>query len=243
MPIEKIRTGVPGLDRVLKGGLRKNTTLLITGSPGTGKTIMALQFIYNGAKQFGEKGIFISTEENAAELRAYAGELGMDLEKYEKTGKLFLFEERVEFLKGGLASIQGLIDMIKTKKIQRVALDSIIFFEYLYQRTKNEMDYRRHVILFLRKLKDAGVTFLTISERKITDLDKLEYNMLDFIFEGFIITSRIRKGSYFERIMTVAKLRGQDHSLEVYPINIGKGGVKVMSDQIPFSLSEKKEMF
>ncbi|MBL7055207.1 hypothetical protein ISS05_05620 [Candidatus Woesearchaeota archaeon] len=244
MAIEMIKTGVSGLDKVLKGGLRKNSSMLITGAPGTGKTIMALQFIYNGAKLYNEPGLFIATEESLDDLRSFTKNLGMDLEHMEKSGKIVLFEKPLALMKGGITSLKGLVELIKKKKIQRVALDSMIFFEYLYPKSNhNLLEYRRQVLLFMRKMKNAGVTFLTVSERKITDLDRLEYDMLDFAFEGFIVLSRIRKGSYFERILTVAKVRGQDHSLDVYPISIGKGGVNVLADQVPFSLVEKGEGF
>ena len=64
MAVELIKTGISGLDQVLKGGLRMNSSILVTGAPGTGKTIMALQFIYHGAKDYNENGIFITTEDN-----------------------------------------------------------------------------------------------------------------------------------------------------------------------------------
>jgi KaiC/GvpD/RAD55 family RecA-like ATPase len=241
--IEKIKTGINGLDPVLKGGLRKNSSILITGAPGTGKTIMALQFIYYGAKDYNEKGIFIATEEPILDLKKYTKNIGMDLETMEKKGKIFLIEKPLATLKGGIASIKGLLDLIKKKNIKRVAIDSLIFFEYLYPRFDgNKMEFRRQVMLFLQKMKRAGVTFMTVSERKVTDLDRLEYDMMDFVFEGFIILSRIRKGSYFERVLTVAKLRGQNHSLDVYPVTINDNeGLRVLHDQVPFSLVEKEE--
>ncbi len=239
---EKIKTGINGLDQVLKGGLRKNSTILVTGAPGTGKTIMTLQFIHYGAKNYNENGIFIATEETLPDLRKNAKNFGMNLEDMEKKGKIFLMEKPLTTLKGGIVSIKGLLDLIKKKNIKRVALDSLIFFEYLYPRfNHNRMEYRRQVLLFMQKMKKAGVTFMTVSERKITDLDRLEYDMMDFVFEGFIILSRIRKGSYFERVLTVAKIRGQDHSLDVYPITIDKNGLRILHDQVPFSLVEKEE--
>ncbi len=132
--------------------------------------------------------------------------------------------------------------MPKKKNIKRVVLDSIIFFEYLYPKfNDNVTEFRRHVLLFIQKMKKAGVTFVTISERKITDLDRLEYGMLDFLYEGIVILSRIRKGSYFERVLTVEKMRGQDHHLDVYPIAIDKEGVRILNDQFPFSLVEQEE--
>jgi len=128
MVIERVKSGTPGLDRVLKGGFRKNSTILITGAPGTGKTIMAMQFIFNGAKIFNENGIFITSEEDLSELRYNGKNLGMDIEALEKQGKVFFFQKPITELKGGLTSISGLLNLIKKKKIKRVALDSLILF-------------------------------------------------------------------------------------------------------------------
>jgi len=240
--IDRIKTGINGLDQVLKGGLRKNSSILITGAPGTGKTIMILQFIYFGAKNYNENGILIATEESLSDIRKNAKNFGMDFEAMEKKGNIFLIEKPLATLKGGIASIKGLVELIKKRKIKRVALDSLIFFEYLYPKYNNNvMEFRRQVMLFLQKMKLAGVTFMAVSERRITDLDRLEYDMMDFVFEGFIVLSRIRKGSYFERVLTVAKIRGQDHSLDAFPVTIDQGGLKILHDQVPFSLVEKGE--
>lgn len=240
--VDMIKTGIMGLDNALKGGLRRGASVLVTGSPGTGKTIMALQFIYNGMKDYNENGIFITTEENLDDIRHYAKTLGMDIEKYEKSGNIVLIEKSVTRLRGGIVSIDGLLDLIKKKNIKRVSLDSLIFFEYLYPKVDHDgMEFRRQVLLFMQQMKKTGISFLCTSERHITDLDRIEYDMMDFLFEGFIIVTRVRKGAYFERILTVVKMRGQEHSLDVYPVSIGKGGVSVLTDQVPFSLVEKEE--
>ena len=242
MAVERIKTGIPGLDQVLRGGLRKYSNILITGAPGTGKTILALQFVYYGAKDCNENGIFITTEDNLEDIRKNAGNLGMDFKLMESKGKIFFVQKPIVTLKGGLTSIKGLIDVIKKNNVQRVALDSLIFFEYLYPRFNgNKMEFRRQVLIFLQQMKKAGVTFLAVSERSVTDFDRLIYDMMDFVFEGFIVLSRIRKGSYFERVLTVAKIRGQDHSLDVYPVTITDDGLKVLYDQTPFSLVEKED--
>lgn len=239
---ELIKTGISGLDQVLKGGLRRNSSILVTGAPGTGKTILALQFIYYGAKDCNENGIFISTEESLDVLDQSAKNLGMDLDSMVKKGKIFFVQKPIVALKGGISSIKGLIDAIKKNNIKRVALDSLIFFEYLYPRFDgNRMEFRRQVLIFMQEMKKAGVTFLVVSERYVTDFDRLTYEMMDFVFEGIILLSRVRKGSYFERVLTVAKIRGQDHSLDVYPVTIGTDGLKVLFDQTPFSLVEKEE--
>jgi len=241
---ELIKTGTPGLDQILKGGLRKNSCVLVTGAPGTGKTLMALQFIYYGAKDFNENGIFITTEESIEVLQQSGKNLGMDLQSVVDSGKVFIVQKPIATLKGGIASIKGLIDAIKKYKVKRVALDSLIFFEYLYPKFNgNRMEFRRQVLIFMQEMRKAGVTFLVVSERSVTDFDRIEYDMMDFVFEGIIMLSRVRKGSYFERVITVAKMRGQDHSLDVYPLTIGPDGLKILYDQTPFSLVEKEEGF
>jgi len=242
LAIELIKTGIHGLDQVLKGGLRRNSSILVTGAPGTGKTIIALQFIYYGAKDYGENGIFITTEENLNDTREFAKNLDMDFMSMESKGKILFVQKPIATLRGGISSIKGLMEIIRKNNIRRVALDSLMFFDYLYPRLDgNKMEFRRQVIMFMEKMKKAGVTFLAVSEREVTDLDRLSYDMMDFIFDGFIILSRIRKGSYFERVLTVAKIKGQDHSLDVYPVAIGAEGLKVLFDQTPFSLVEKEE--
>ena len=70
----------------------------------------------------------------------------------------------------------------------------------------------------------------------------MEYPIEDFLFDGLIILTKIRKGSSFERVIHVAKMRGQDHSLDIYPLTIGKGGIEVHDKEIPFSLIERDEL-
>jgi len=242
LAVELIKTGIPGLDHVLKGGLRRNSSVLITGAPGTGKTLFALEFVYYGAKDYNENGIFITTEESLEVLHQSGKNLGMDIHSMEDRSKIFIVQKPIATLKGGIASVKGLLDGIKKYNVKRVALDSLIFFEYLYPRLDgNKLEFRRQVLTFIQQMKKAGVTFLVVSERYVTDFDRLTYDMMDFVFEGIILISRIRKGSYFERVLTIAKMRGQDHSLDVYPVSIGSDGLKVLYDQTPFSLVEREE--
>ncbi len=242
MAVELIKTGTPGLDHILKGGLRKNSSILVTGAPGSGKTLLALQFIYYGAKDQNENGIFITTEESLEVINQSAKNLGMDLEPMISKGKIFFVQKPLVSLKGGIASIKGMIEAIKKNNIKRVALDSLVFFDYLYPRFNgNKIEFRRQVLIFIKEMRKSGVTFMAVSEKPVTDFDKLKFDVMDFVFEGIIILSRIRKGSYFERVITVVKVRGQDHSLDAYPLSIGPEGLKVLYDQTPFSLVEKEE--
>ena len=233
--MDKIKSGVPGLDTILKGGIRMGASVLVTGSPGTGKTILAIQFIVEGAKN-NEPGIYITSEETIEDIREYATSLGYDLEKYEHKGLITLVRQSLSPKK--LMSIATPLEIIKSKKVKRVVIDSITLFKYAY--FPEEMAYRREVMEFISKMKELEVTLMAISETAVVDIDKIRYDPEDFLFSGLIILTKVRKGSSFEHCLTVAKMRGQDHLINIYPFTIGKGGLEVFPDQIPFSLLDKK---
>jgi KaiC/GvpD/RAD55 family RecA-like ATPase len=230
---KQIPTGIKGLDKILKGGIRERSSILISGAPGTGKTIMAMQFIYEGAKM-GVPGIYISSEEQVENLRMHAKEVGMDFEGFEKKGLITLIQQPI--LAKKLISIATPLDVIKKKKVKRVVLDSLTLFQFI--QIAGLMDYRKEVLDFVNMMHDAGVTLLTTSERPENDIDEAHFKQEDFLYGGLILLTKIRKGSSFERCLNVAKMRGQDHLTDIYPYTINKGGIKVYPDQVPFSLIE-----
>ncbi|MBW2975753.1 hypothetical protein KY366_08600 [Candidatus Woesearchaeota archaeon] len=231
---DRVKTGIPGMDEVLKGGLRRGSCVLITGPPGTGKTIASIQFILEGAKN-NEPGIYITSEESIEDIRNYSKSLGMDITPYEKKGLITLIEQPMMPKK--LMSIATPLEIIKSKKIKRVVLDSITLFEYAY--FPEEVSYRREVLYFTRKMNEMGVTLITIAEKSIKNIDEVEYKPEDFLFDGLIILMKIRKDSSFEHCIQVSKMRGQDHLLDIFPFKIGTGGIEVFPKQLPFSLIEK----
>lgn len=229
-----ISMGIPGLDEILKGGIKKNSSILITGAPGTGKSIIALQFVIQGAKN-NEPSLYITAEETVGALRDYAKSLGFEIEKYEANGMLTLIEQKLSGKK--IVSIETPMDIIKKKNIKRVALDSLTLFQYVY--SSDVLEFRKGVLDFVTDMRAVGVTLLATSEKETTDIDAFIYKPHDFLFEGLIILIKIRKGASFERCLTVAKMRGQEHLLDIFPLKIGKGGMTVFPKQIPFSLIEK----
>ena len=173
---------------------------------------------------------FITTEERAEALRESARTLGLNLDKFED-GLFTIYEQPIS---SKIISLQDAIQTIKRKKIKRVVLDSITLFEYI--QPKDEMELRKTILSFILNMGNMGVTLLATSERNTTDIDRFSYKMQDFLFEGLIILTKIRKGASFERALTVAKMRSQDHLVNIFPFSIGKGGIEVYSNQIPLSL-------
>lgn len=235
MVYDKVKTGVPGLDEIFRGGVNKGSSVLVTGSPGTGKTLLVLQFIHAGAR-LGEPGLYITCEEPIELIKSYAKGIGLDLEEHEKKGLITFIKQPVTLKK--IASIARPLEVIRKKKIKRVVLDSLTFFEYIH--TAGEMDFRKEVLGFLTAMREEGVTLFVTSEQINPDFDSFIFRPQDFLFSGLVILTKVRKASSFERCLHVAKLRGQEHLIDIYPFTIGKGGIKVFPKQLPFSLIEKE---
>ena len=88
-----VRTGIPGVDELLEGkGLPQGYGIFVLGSPGSGKTTLGIQFLYEGVRQFSENGVYITLDEDIAYVKANAKRLGMDIEALEKEGKLALVD-------------------------------------------------------------------------------------------------------------------------------------------------------
>lgn len=230
-----ITTGVPGLDEVLKGGVREKASILVTGVPGTGKTILALQFLIDGARQ-GQAGLIITAEDTSASLREYGKTLGWDIQALETKGLLTIVEQKIG--DGKIISIEVPLQLIQKNKIKRVVLDSLTLFEFVYSSSIEE--FRKGVLHFLSTMRNSDVTLLVTAERTTLDVDTFQFRPEDFLFEGLIILTRVRKGSSYERVVTVAKMRGQDHLIGIYPFTIGTGGISIFPKELPFSLLERE---
>ena len=230
---ENVSTGISGLDEVCKGGFRRGSSILIAGAPGTGKSIFAMQLMYAAAKRK-EATLFISSEEPAESIREYMSIWGKDANKLEEDGLITLIEQRI--FGGKMISMEAPMTLIRKKKIKLLILDSLTLFEYLY--SPHVEEYRRGVLQFLFDLKEAGVTILATSERHGTSLDAFPYKVDDSLFDAIVLLTKVRKGSSFERVLNVAKLRGKEHGLDIYPFTITKNGLSVFPKEIPFSLIE-----
>lgn len=229
-----IKSGIEGLDEILKGGIQDNSSILVVGTPGTGKSIMALQYVLQGARE-GQAGIYITAEESVASIRDYATSLGLELDEYEKKGVVTLMRQRITGRK--ILTLGALTALMKKKRVRRVVLDSITLFKYGYE--DRLTSFRKEILDFLELMKDSKATLLCTSEKSVADLDKLRYDAQEFLFDGVIVLMKIRKGSSFERVITIQKMRGQDHMIDIFPFTISSGGIKIHRDQLPFSLIDK----
>src|SRR5579884_2432067 len=125
--IAKCPTGIDGLDEITAGGLPRGRPTLVSGEAGTGKTMLAVEFLVNGAQDYGEPGVLVAFEELADELAQNVASLGFDLDRLRKEGKIIVDHvpiDRAEFVEAGVYDLEGLfirlgqaIDEIGAKRI------------------------------------------------------------------------------------------------------------------------------
>src|SRR5208337_2393405 len=166
--LEKVPTGIQGLDEITCGGLPRGRTTLVCGGPGCGKTLLALEFLVHGATRYGEAGVFVTFEETAGELATNAASLGFDLAALEADHKLAIdhvcierseIEESGEYDLGGLFIRLGFaIDSIAAK---RVVIDTL---EALFAGLPNPGILRAELRRLFRWLKEKGLTAIVTAE-------------------------------------------------------------------------------
>ncbi|HUU27667.1 MAG TPA: circadian clock protein KaiC [archaeon] len=224
--LPKARTYISGLDEVLRGGLPEGRTTLVSGGPGCGKSVLGLEFIYQGALN-GEPGIFITFEESAAAVRNNARTLGWDLEKLEKEGRLFLMEGRVNSrvilsgdfnLKGLLAIIEG---QARTMGARRVVLDSLDVILRLYNDLARESEELNTIYEWLY---DKGLTSLiTVKTFGDSGLSS-RYSFLEFMSDCVILLDQRMLDQVATRRLRVLKYRGSGFGRNEYPCAITGDG-------------------
>ncbi len=173
--IERVKTGIPGFDELIQGGIPKGFNVLITGTPGTGKTIFGLQYLYDGAMA-GENGVYVSLETASDGLKNQASQFGWDLDKLEKEGKIKLVRIPLDVVKLELFDI--IEAAVKECNAKRVVFDSLDAFAInidlfvipvVYVGTKTRSVYtgsseKRITYLVIDKLAELGTTNLVITD-------------------------------------------------------------------------------
>ena len=160
--LTKIPSGIKGLDEITFGGLPQGRTILVTGNPGCGKTLLALEFLVRGIREFDEPGVFVSFEETKEELVANVASLGWDLNRLIEDKKLYIDHvavERNEIEETGEYDLEGLFIRlgyaVESVGAKRIALDTI---ESLFASLPNEFVLRAELRRLFRWLKDKGLT-------------------------------------------------------------------------------------
>lgn len=224
--VERVKTGVKGLDEVLEGGIPKNNLVLVSGGPGSGKTTLGLQFLLEGLRN-DETVVYVNLDERKEKIIRNAKLFDWNLEKYMEKDKLHFVRPRIfEFQKA-----QDEIDEIAYRfEADRVVIDSL---SVLGSAVESEAKMRRGIMELNQRFNKLDATTLSISEVEGDKVSK--HGVEEYSADGIIRLYFTRKAGSFQRAAAVKKMRGSSHSKDLHPIEIGKNGVKIYPDEEVFT--------
>ena len=228
--IEKAPTGILGFDEITGGGLPKGRPTLVCGGAGSGKTLLAMEFLVRGATQYDEPGVFVAFEETAAELAENVRSLGFDLDDLAAQDRLLIEHirvERSEIEEAGEFDLEGLfirlglaIDMVGAR---RVVLDTL---ESLFGGFDNEAILRAELRRLFRWLKDRGVTAVITAERGEGTLTR--QGLEEYVSDCVILLDHRVTDQLSTRRLRIVKYRGTAHGTNEYPFLIDETGFSVL---------------
>ncbi len=237
--MDRVKTGIHGLDALIEGGFPKGRTILVTGACGTGKTIFSMQFVYYGALKFNEPGIYVTLDERPYLIREDVWAFGWDLRQLEEKNLLHIIDGSVARI--GMPSDEEytlpmtgfdldklLLEIMRLGKrmgAKRIVIDSIPALGFNYA---NENETRKAVLKMSYMLSKMGATSILTSE-VVEGAEKFgKYDVEEYIADGVIVLhySGIGGGGT-NRTIHIRKMRATKHSEDLHPITITEKGVKV----------------
>ncbi len=232
--IERTPTGVMGLDEIIEGGLIRGDVILVAGHPGTGKTTLGLQFIYYGARELGEPGVYISVTEPVQRIRRNALRFGWDLAALEDEGLVKLVDLPLMDIPYLVAletgQVQGINDVVykivrplREVKAKRVVVDTI---SALLSLCKGEGDARLLLLRLYKELMMSKATSLLLAEIPL-GTHEVRFTAQEFVVDGVIILESVLEGNRLIRRLYIPKMRGTNHSLDCYNLYITEEGIAI----------------
>ncbi len=244
--VERVKTGIPGLDELVEGGLPKGRSVLVSGGCGTGKSIMGVQYLYYGATQLNEPGVYVTVDERADLIREDMLRFGWDLKALEDDGKFIILD--LSAPKIGVPSTEQyyveahelepeklLIKIMQAARsigAKRLVLDSI---PALGMHFESETKVREFILKLTYYLRHTGLTSILISEipeggKELVKFSK--YGVEEYVVDGVIVlrytTIPLVEGTH--RILFIRKMRATKHYEGMIPLKITSEGIVLMKE-------------
>lgn len=226
--MERVKTGVPGLDEMLRGGLLPQTANLVEGAPGTGKTTLGMQFIYHGIVACGEPGLIMTFEEFPKQYYSDAARFGWDFHQMERDGKLRVIMTSPEVSRADLEQVGGRIErLVQEIGARRILIDSLSHFERL---GRDPAHLRSIVYGFINSLKREGLTtMLTRESTALLGETEGGDDTFAFLVDSYVLLRYVEIESAVRKAILVLKMRGSDHDKGICQFEITSRGIEVQS--------------
>jgi len=239
--IERVNTGIPGLDELIEGGFPKGDIILVAGRAGTGKSILANQFLYKGATEYDEPGVLVTLEEPPHLIRRNMMRFGMDLAALEKEGKLSIVDlspskevtpvkigEYPSFDLSGLEAI--ILNHVNKIGAKRVVIDTLAILAYKF-RSRDIL--REEFFKLTAAITRMGTTLLLTSEIPAAHDGLGVFDIEAFLASGVLVLyNEMISQQSRSRSIEVLKLRGSKHSSRIHSMRITDEGIRVWPAEI-----------
>ncbi len=227
-PGSRIKTGIPGLNKILNGGIPEGNLVLITGGPGSGKTTFCLQFLYEGAKDYGEPGIFITLEESPKRLLEYANQHGWNMEEYISKGLIKIIKTPMYKFNALMTTLD---DSVSKMKAKRVVIDPAALLALFFE---NKMETRKGLVELAGLLKKLECTALITSDAQVDGGEVSTFGIEEYAADGVITLYHTKVENTFVRMISILKMRGTTHSEKIHPLEMTKKGIKTFPEETVF---------
>ena len=249
----RVKTGIPGVDELVKGGLPKGSLILLSGKCGTGKTTFSMQYIVKGVTDYGEPGVFVSFERDPDALCEEMEGFGWHLKTLENQGNLELMggplDRIVKFGKKigakGEDLIEEIIEVVRERKAERLALDGLGQFSMMFP---DKLAFRSSLARLQRGLNELDCTSIVTSEIEEGKEGLSRSGVEEFIADGVIVLYYEGDGLTRTRALEVRKMRGTEHSNYISFFEIGDEGIRIVkpgegpSSEEPKKIEEKEKV-
>jgi len=225
--MERVKTGIDGLDELIQGGIPEGSAVLVSGGAGTGKTIFSMQFAYNGAALYNEPGIYVSLETNLKNIIWNMENFNWDIRSLQESNLMKIYRLNISYAKTREEVIQRVDEelntisqLVKEINAKRLVIDSIAAFGVWFD---SPALIRALLFEFADRLKNMGCTTMLTTETRGGRREFSAYGVEEFVADGVIAL-------YFtppHRSIFVKKMRGTDHSKIPHPFEITERGIVV----------------
>jgi len=234
--MKRVKTGIPGLDSLVEGGLVEGSSVLLSGPAGSGKTVFGLQFLCTGARTYDEPGVFVTLESRPDELRAEALQFNWDIEKLEQEKAFVLIDAASS--KAGLPTsenhalrrgfdlstlAQEIYDAVEEVRANRVVIDSLSALNIDFDETSN---VRKEIFKLSALLRELGVTSILVCDT-VSPNTLSRTGVEEFVTQGLILLDFGVANDKLNRNLLIWKMRRTAHSMKKHRFVISENGIKV----------------
>jgi circadian clock protein KaiC len=222
--IERIPTGIPGLDEAIQGGFPSPSVLLLLGEPGTGKTTFAMQSLFHGAKN-GETVIYMTgVAEPVFMIKKFMSNFAFYDGSLIENSKIQFWDlgSSIQTM-GTKKALDAITDIVRETNASRVIIDPLPLAQLFSSMT----DYRKYLYDFLTALRNLQVFTIIVGEKSDDDKNDLESYMVDAVVVLYLKT--LDNPLSYKNLIRIRKMRGTNHTRDMMAVDITKDGMRVYS--------------